>query len=71
MKRENLYQPFRISFNELNVSLLKKHNHTFFELVCIYLQQVFNGLTVNKLTCILSVDQNTYRSGFRQDIKES
>lgn len=71
MKRENLYQPFRISFNELNVSLLKKHNHTFFELVGIYLQQVFNGLTVKKLTCILSVDQNIYRSGFRQDIKES
>lgn len=35
MKRENLHQPFEISFNELDESLLKEHDHTFFELVYI------------------------------------
>ena len=35
MKRENLHQPFEISFNELGESLLKEHDHTFFELVYI------------------------------------
>lgn len=37
MKRENLHQPFEISFNELEESLLKEHDHTFFELVYIYI----------------------------------
>lgn len=35
MKRENLHQPFEISFSELDESLLKEHEHTFFELVYI------------------------------------
>lgn len=35
MKRENLHQPFEISFSELDESLLKEHDHTFFELVYI------------------------------------
>ena len=35
MKRENLHQPFEISFSELAESLLKEHEHTFFELVYI------------------------------------
>lgn len=35
MKRENLHQPFEISFNELDESLLKEHDHSFFELVYI------------------------------------
>ena len=35
MKRENLYQPFEISFSELDESLLKEHKHSFFELVYI------------------------------------
>ena len=35
MKKENLHQPFEISFNEHNESLLTEHEHTFFELVYI------------------------------------
>lgn len=35
MKRENLHQPFEISFSELDESQLKEHDHTFFELVYI------------------------------------
>lgn len=35
MKKENLHQPFEISFSELDESLLKEHEHTFFELVYI------------------------------------
>ena len=35
MKRENLHEPFEISFSELDESLLKEHDHTFFELVYI------------------------------------
>lgn len=35
MKRENLHQPFEISISELDESLLKEHDHTFFELVYI------------------------------------
>lgn len=35
MKKENLYQPFEISFSELDESPLKEHEHTFFELVYI------------------------------------
>ncbi len=35
MERENLHQPFEISFSELDGSLLKVHDHTFFELVYI------------------------------------
>ena len=35
MKRENLHQPFGISFDEFDESLLKEHDHTFFELVYI------------------------------------
>lgn len=35
MKRENLHQPFEISFSELDESQLQEHDHTFFELVYI------------------------------------
>lgn len=35
MKKENLHQPFEISFSELDESLLTEHEHTFFELVYI------------------------------------
>ena len=35
MKRENLHQPFEISFSEFDESMLKEHDHTFFELVYI------------------------------------
>ena len=35
MKKENLHQPFEISFNEHSESLLTEHEHTFFELVYI------------------------------------
>ena len=35
MKRENLHQPFEISFSELDKSQLQEHDHTFFELVYI------------------------------------
>ena len=35
MKRENLHQPFEISFSEMDESTLKEHDHTFFELVYI------------------------------------
>lgn len=35
MKRENLHQPFEISFDELDESLLKEHDHSFFELVYV------------------------------------
>lgn len=35
MRRENLHQPFEISFSELDESQLQEHDHTFFELVYI------------------------------------
>ena len=35
MKKENLHQPFELSFNEHSESLLTEHEHTFFELVYI------------------------------------
>lgn len=35
MKRENLHQPFEISFSELDESQQQEHDHTFFELVYI------------------------------------
>ena len=35
MKRGNLHQPFEINFSELDESLLKEHEHSFFELVYI------------------------------------
>lgn len=35
MKKENLHQPFEISFSEHDESLLTEHEHTFFELVYI------------------------------------
>ena len=34
-ERETIHQPFEISFSELDESLLKEHEHTFFELVYI------------------------------------
>lgn len=36
MKRENLHEPFEITFSEFDESLLKEHDHTFFELVYIH-----------------------------------
>ena len=41
MKRENLHQPFEISFSEFDESMLKEHDHTFFELVYILSFYVF------------------------------